>query len=111
MFNRYTFEDPANPSLLIHVGGWGYVAAGLAGAFYVFLKAGRQPFNAALVRQISVLCVLVFTIFATSELPASAQVVALMVLIPGLLAFQSLWMVRIIRKTLQERGWIVDASV
>lgn len=111
MFDRYIFEDPADHSLRIHVGGWGYVAAGVGGSIYVLWKAGRPAFGSALVRQLAILCILVLTVFASSELPAGQQVVVLIAAIPGLLAFQSLWMIRIIRKTLQARGWIVDASV
>ena len=111
MFKRYIFEDPRDPSRRIHIGGWGYVAAGLTGSLYVFWKAGRPGFTPALVRQLAVLAVIAVTTAVTSELPAAQQLVALIAAIPALLAFQSLWMVRIIRKTLEARGWIVDASV
>ena len=111
MFNRYIFEDPADHSLRIHVGGWGYVAAGLAGSLYVLGKAGRRGFKPALVRHLSMLIIVVLTIGVTSELPGSQQLVALIAAVPALLTLQSLWMVRIIRKTLERRGWIVDASV
>ena len=111
VFKRYIFEDPVDHSMRIYVGGWGYVAAGVGGSFYVLRKAGRSAFNRALVRQLAILGILVVTILVTSELPVSQQVVVLIAAIPGLLTFQSLWMVRIIRKTFVARGWIVDTSV
>ena len=111
MFKRYIFEDPGDPSRRIHIGGWGYVAAGLTGSLYVLGKAGRPAFTPALVRHLSVVAIIVIATAVTSELPAAQQLVALIAAIPALLAFQSLWMIRIIRKTLEARGWIVDASV
>lgn len=111
MFNRYIFEDPRDDSRRIYVGAWGYVAAGLAGSFYVLWKVGRPGFDPALVRHLAILVMIVIATAVTSDLPAAQQLVALIAAIPALLTFQSLWMVRIIRKTLEVRGWIVEATV
>jgi hypothetical protein len=111
MFDRYIFEDPADPAVRIQVGGWGYVAAALGGSLYVLRKAGGPGFKPAVVRHLAMLVILLLAIGASSELPGSQQLVALIVAIPGVLALQSLWMVRIIRKSMQTRGWVVDASV
>ena len=112
MFERYAFEDPGDGSRRVDVGSLGYVAAGLAGSFYVLWKAGLAGFAAALLPHLAVSGMLVATTGVTSlVLPEIQQMVVLVVAIPGLLAIQSLLMVEIIRRTYQRRGWIIDASV
>jgi hypothetical protein len=112
MFARYNFEDPGDDSRRIDVGGWGYVAAGLAGSLYVLWKAGMAGFVSALLRHLLLFGVMVAATGLTSlALPGPQQLVVLAVAIPGLLMVQSLLMIEVIKKTYLRRGWIIDTSV
>ena len=112
MFERYTFEDPGDPSHRIAVGRLGYLAAALGGSLYVLWKAGLPGFVAALFPHLMLMGAVVAVTGLTSLiLPSTQQLVVLIAAIPILLALQSQQMVKVIRKTYRRRGWIVDAEV
>ena len=110
MFETYHFEHPEDETRRVNVGAAGYLAAGLAGSFYVLLKAGWPGFVAAFLPNLFTMLALIAATGVTSLLlPGTQQLVVLAIGVPALLAFQSIYMVRIISRTYTNRGWIVHS--
>ena len=110
MFERYYFEHPDDETRRVNVGAAGYLAAGLAGSFYVLLKAGWAGFVAAFLPHLFMTLALIAATGVTSLLlPGTQQLVVLAIGVPALLVFQSIYMVRIISRTYTDRGWIVHS--
>ena len=108
MFKRYLYEHPNDEMRRVGVGIGGYVMAALAGSLYVWWKAGWSAFTAALLPHVIMMLALIAATGVTSlALSGGQQLVALLVVVPGLLAFQSMRMVRIVDQSYRGRGWIV----
>ena len=111
MFERYCFEHPQDEALRVNVGAAGYLAAGLAGSLYVLCKAGWAGFVAAFLPHLFTMLALVAATGVTSLiLPGTQQLAVLAIGVPALLAFQSIYMIRIISRIYTNRGWIVHSS-
>jgi len=111
MFERYCFEHPQDEARRVNVSAAGYLAAGLAGSLYVLWKAGWAGFVAAFLPHLFMMLALVAATGVTSLiLPGTQQLVVLTIGVPALLAFQSIYMIRIISQTYTNRGWIVHST-
>jgi hypothetical protein len=111
MFERYCFEHPQDEARRVNVGAAGYLAAGLAGSLYVLCKAGWAGFVAALLPHLLTMLALVAATGVTSLIfPGAQQLAVLAIAVPALLAFQSIYMIRVISRTYTDRGWIVHST-
>jgi hypothetical protein len=111
MFQRHCFEHPRDETHRITVGAGGYLAAGLTGSLYVLWKAGKTGFVASFVPHVFLTLALIATTgFTSLVLPSAQQLIILVVAIPGILIFQSIYMVGIINRTYVNRGWIVHST-
>jgi hypothetical protein len=111
MFQRHCYEHPRDETRRVTVGAGGYLAAGLTGSLYVLWKAGKAGFAASFVpHALLTLALIATTGFTSLVLPSGQQLVILIVAIPGILIFQSIYMVRIINRTYLDRGWIVHST-
>jgi hypothetical protein len=111
MFQRHCFEHPRDESHRITVGAGGYLAAGLTGSLYVLWKAGKAGFVASFVPHVLMTLALIATTgFTSLVLPSAQQLIILVVAMPGILIFQSIYMVEIINRTYVNRGWIVHST-
>jgi hypothetical protein len=110
VFGGYRFEHPRTEAS-VHVGGWGYLWAGLFGAFYVWHKGCRQVFWKALGYNI-VFAVGYFGFgFVTSmpqvPIPTKMWALAMVGLVPTLILIQANTMIRLIRDAYRRRGWMI----
>jgi hypothetical protein len=104
----YQFEHPRN-EIVVEVGGWSYVWAGLFGAFYVWHMGFRKQFWRALA--INLLFAVAFAGFFFGSLTAirsalqwyGLQVVA----IPAFIVLQGMTMLKMVRDGYRRRGWLV----
>lgn len=111
MFQRHCYEHPRDETHRITVGAGGYVAAGLTGSLYVLWKAGKAGFVASFVPHVLITLALIATTgFTSVVLPSAQQFIILIVAVPGVLIFQSIYMVGIINRTYLDRGWIVHST-
>lgn len=111
MFERYSFEDPLDETHQVNVSGWSYVAAGLMGSIYVLCKVGMVGFLFALLPNFFLIVLLVTVTGLTSfALPGSQQLIALIVAVPIILTFQSVQMIKVVKKILVRRGWGVHSA-
>jgi hypothetical protein len=111
MFERHSYEHPRDETRRVTVGAGGYLAAGLTGSLYVLWKAGKTGFIASFVPHVLiVLALIASTGFTSLILPSGQQLIILVVAIPALLVFQSIYMVGIINRTYLDRGWIVHST-
>jgi hypothetical protein len=107
MFEGHRYEHPQDEKRCVTVGAGGYLAAGLTGSLYVLWKAGVAGFIASFVPHILIMLALIAMTGLTSLiLPSAQQLVILVVAIPGMLVFQSIYMIRVINQTYLDRGWI-----
>jgi hypothetical protein len=111
MFETFYFEHPQDETHRVTVGAGGYLAAGLTGSLYVLWKAGKTGFMAAFVPHLLIMSALVATTGFTSLIvPSGQQLVILIVAIPAMLVFQSIYMIRVINQAYLDRGWIVHST-
>jgi hypothetical protein len=111
MFEKHCYEHPRDETHRITVGGGGYIVAGLTGSLYVAWKAGKAGFVASFVPHVLMMLALIAaTGFTSLVLPSAQQLIILIVAIPGILVFQSIYMVGIINRTYLDRGWIVHST-
>lgn len=111
MFERYIFEDPLDESHQVKVCGWSYLAAGLTGSVYVLCKVGRMGFLFALLPNFFLTGLLVALTGLTSfALSGSQQLIALTLAVPIILAFQSVQMIKIVKKIFMGRGWSIHSA-
>jgi hypothetical protein len=111
MFETYHFEHPNDETRRVNVGTAGYLAAGLAGSLYVLWKAGWAGFVAAFLPHLLMMLALFAATGVTSLLlPGTQQLVVLIVGIPALLVFQSIYMIRVVSRTYTDKGWIVHST-
>jgi hypothetical protein len=108
VFGGYRFEHPKT-EVTVEVGGWGYLWAGLFGAFYVWRKGCGPQFLKALLFNIGYLVLYVGMVGVTSmpQVPPLIQAVAIVAGVPVILLLQANLMVRIIRDAYRRRGWLV----
>ena len=88
---------------------WSYLWAGLFGAFYVMWKGMNARFLAALAINVGFTLLAVGVIGATSFpfVPKRMQAIAIVGMVPVLIAMQGTVMVRLIRDGYRRRGWRV----
>jgi len=100
MFSNYTIYDPGTEKS-VAISKLSYVCAGLFG------KAGRTRLLAAI--GLSLLCVsaLVGVLFVSSILPASQQLIAMIVVTPTVMIFQSVKTVNLVKSSYRRRQWQV----
>jgi hypothetical protein len=111
MFERHFYEHPQDETRRVIVGAGGYVAAALAGSLYVLWKAGRKGFVTSFVAHALMMFALLVTTGLTSLfLPSAQQMIILVVTVPALLVFQSIYMIGVINQTYRNRGWIVYSA-
>jgi hypothetical protein len=111
MFERHSYEHPRDETHRVTVGAGGYLAAGLTGSLYVLWKAGKTGFIASFVPHVLIMLALIATTgFTSLILPSGQQLIILVVAIPAILVFQSIYMVGIINRTYLDRGWIVHST-
>jgi hypothetical protein len=91
------------------VTGWGYLWAGLFGAFYVWSKGCRPQFWKALAFNIGYAALFIGAWGATSipQVPVRIQGLFLLALVPTLILVQANTMVGIIKEAYRRRGWMV----
>ena len=106
MFSNYTIYDPDSHKS-VAICKLSYVCAGLFGTVYFALKAGRTRLLAAV--GLSLLCVaaLVGVLFVSSMLPASQQFIAMIVVAPAVMIFQSVKTVNLVKSSYRRRQWQV----
>ena len=106
MFSNYTIYDPGTQKS-VAIRKLSYVCAGLFGMVYFALKAGRTRLLAAI--GLSLLCVsaLVGVLFVSSILPASQQLIAMIVVMPAVMIFQSVKTVNLVKSSYRRRQWQV----
>ena len=112
MFARYRFTDPDTERSLF-VEHWSYLWAGVFGAAYVLYKGmGAGRFLYAAIINILFALVVVAATFVTSLrfVPVNAQAVALVAMIPVIIAIQGTVMIRIVRDGYVRRGWRVKRN-
>lgn len=108
VFGGYRFEHPRT-ELSVEVTGWGYLWAGLFGAFYVWSKGCRPQFWKALAYNIGYAVVFIAAWGATSipQVPVRMQALFLLALVPTLILIQANTMIGIIKEAYRRRGWMV----
>ena len=108
VFGGYRFEHPKTEAS-VEVGGWGYLWAGLFGAFYVWHKGCRPQFLKAFAFNIAYALLYVSVVGLTSmpQVPAMIQAVAIIAGVPVIILMQANQMIRIIRDAYRRRGWLV----
>ena len=91
----------------VAIGKLSYVCAGLFGMVYFALKAGRTRLLAAI--GLSLLCgtALVGVLFVSSILSATQQLVAMIVVTPAVMIFQSVKTVNLVKSSYRRRQWQV----
>jgi hypothetical protein len=111
MFETHSYEHPRDETHRVTVGAGGYLAAGLTGSLYVLWKAGKRGFIASFIPHVLIMLALVATTgFTSLILPSGQQLIILIVAIPALLVFQSIYMIRVINQAYLDRGWIVHST-
>ena len=108
MFRGYRFEHPRN-EVVVLVGGWSYLWAGLFGAVYVWrMGFGRLFLRAFAINLLyGVLFVGVFFGTVSFVRPALAWYGLQVVAIPLIIILQGTTMLRMIRDGYRRRGWLV----
>ena len=111
MFETHSYEHPRDETHRVTVGAGGYLAAGLTGSLYVLWKAGKSGFIASFVPHVLIVLALVATTgFTSLILSSDQQLIILIVAIPAMLVFQSIYMIRVINQAYLDRGWIVHST-
>jgi peptidoglycan/LPS O-acetylase OafA/YrhL len=108
VFGGYRFEHPRT-ELSVEVTGWGYLWAGLFGAFYVWNKGCRPQFWKALAYNIGYALLYIGGVGVTSmpQVPALFQAVAIIAGVPIVILIQANTMIGIIKEAYRRRGWMV----
>jgi peptidoglycan/LPS O-acetylase OafA/YrhL len=108
VFGGYRFEHPRTEAS-VEVGGWGYLWAGLFGAFYVWNKGCRPQFWKALAYNIGYAVLYIGGVGITSmpQVPPLFQAVAIVAGIPAIILLQANTMIGIIKEAYRHRGWMV----
>ena len=107
MFPTYQIYQPGTQNS-VTICKLSYVCAALFGIFYFAIKAGRIRFVDAAGLNLLCLLGLAGLLLVTSTLPAREQVLAMLVMTPAVLAFQSVKMVRLVMSSYRRRAWIVQ---
>ncbi|MCW5732501.1 MAG: hypothetical protein KIS73_00150 [Enhydrobacter sp.] len=107
MFQGYRFEHPRK-EMVVEVGGWSYLWAGLFGAFYVWRMGFGRLFAKAMAINLGYLTFFIGVWAATSyAVPLRIQAAILLAMIPILIISQGVTMIRMIRDGYRHRGWMV----
>jgi len=107
VFRGYRFEHPRN-EIVVEVGGWSYLWAGLFGAFYLWRMGFRRLFLKALAVNLGYLLFFVGVWAVTSYVVAlRIQAAILLAMIPILTIAQGATMLRMLRDAYRRRGWMV----
>jgi hypothetical protein len=107
VFRGYRFEHPRK-EIVVEVGGWSYLWAGLFGAFYVWRMGFGRLFLKAIAVNLAYMLIFVGVWAATSYVvPLRIQAAILLAMIPTLIIAQGVAMLRMIRDAYRHRGWMV----
>lgn len=89
--------------------GWGYLWAGLFGAFYVWAKGCRPQFWKALALNFGYGLLYIGVVGVTSmpQVPPLFQAVTIVAGVPIVILIQANTMIRIIKEAYRRRGWLV----
>ena len=98
--------DPTRQRSL-SIGKTSYIAAGLLGAAYFAVKAGRVRLLDALILNLACLLALAVLVFGSSVLPPHQQFLSVLAGAPAVLIFQSVRMVALVRSSYRRRQWSV----
>lgn len=104
----YRFEHPRT-EVSVEVRGWGYLWAGLFGAFYVWHKGCGPQFWKALAFNIGYGLLYIGGVGVTSmpQVPPLFQALAIVAGVPIVILLQANTMVRIIKDAYRRRGWMI----
>lgn len=108
MFGGYRFEHPRT-EVSVEVSRWGYLWAGLFGAFYVWRKGCGAQFPKAFAFNIGYALLYIGGVGVTSmpQVPALFQAMAIVAGIPIMILIQANTMIGIIKEAYRHRGWMV----
>jgi hypothetical protein len=107
VFRGYRFEHPKR-EIVVEVGGWSYLWAGLFGAFYLWRAGFGRLFLKAFAVNLGYLLFFVGVWAATSYVvPLRIQAVILLAMIPTLILSQGATMLQMLRDAYRHRGWLV----
>jgi hypothetical protein len=108
LLRGYRFEHPKTEMIVI-IGGWSYLWAGLLGFAYVWWTGQGSVVRAAAIN-IGFAVFSVGVVGVTSFVPPAIQFLAIIGLVPAVVFVQGIAMIAIVRTGFRRRGWLVSPA-